>query len=116
MRGLLVVIWIAIFAGSLHAQTARDKPAKQDSARERLIGAWHLVAMEEPGAGGNLRHVTNRKGQLIYTRDGRMSVQIMYPAAESGVSNDYVLNGYEASFGSYNVDEAAHTVTSVLAG
>jgi hypothetical protein len=60
--------------------------------------------------------VTNRKGQLIYTRDGQMSVQLMYPASEAGVSNDYVLNGYEASFGSYDVDETAHTVTHHVQG
>lgn len=67
--------------------------------------------MEEPNPDGSLRHLTNRKGMLIYTRDGHMSVQIMYPPSEAAVSNDYVLNGYEASFGSYDVDESAHTVT-----
>jgi len=67
--------------------------------------------MEEPGPDGALRHVTNRAGMLIYTRDGHISVQIMYPPSEATVSNDYVLNGYEASFGSYQVDESAHTVT-----
>jgi hypothetical protein len=76
-----------------------------------LVGAWHLVSMEEPGADGKMKHVTNRTGQLVYTRDGHMSVQLMYPASESSVSNDYVLRGYEASFGSFEVDEAAHTVT-----
>jgi len=40
------------------------------------------------------------KGTLIYTRDGHMSVQLMYPESAAALSNDYVLNGYEASFGS----------------
>ena len=53
---------------------------------------------------------------LIYTRDGHMSVQLMYPPSAAGVSNDYVLNGYEASFGSYDVNEAAHTVTHHVQG
>jgi len=38
-------------------------------------------------------------------------VQLMYPPSQSTLTNDYVLNGYEASFGSFDVDEAAHTVT-----
>ncbi len=45
-----------------------------------------------------------------------MSVQIMYPAAQSKLNNDYVRNGYEASFGSYTIDEAAHTVTHHVQG
>ena len=38
---------------------------------------------------------------LIYTGDGHMSVQLMYPKSASSLSNEYVLNGYEASFGSF---------------
>jgi len=33
-----------------------------------------------------------------------------------GVSNDYVKDGYEASFGSYDVNEEAHTVTHHVEG
>jgi hypothetical protein len=53
---------------------------------------------------------------LIYTRDGHMSVQLMYPESANSLSNEYVLNGYEASFGSYDVDESAHTVTHHVQG
>jgi len=53
---------------------------------------------------------------LIYTRDGHMSVQLMYPKSAGALSNEYVQNGYEASFGSYDVDEAAHTVTHHVQG
>jgi hypothetical protein len=56
------------------------------------------------------------KAMLIYTRDGHMSVQLMYPAAASSLSNEYVKNGYEASFGSYDVNEATHTLTHHVAG
>ncbi len=48
---------------------------------------------------------------LLYTRDGHVSVQLMYPESASALSNDYVQNGYEASFGSYNIDEAKHILT-----
>jgi len=72
--------------------------------------------MEEPGADGKVNRITNREGILIYTRDGHMSVQLMYPKPDSGVSNDYVQNGYEASFGRYDVNEGAHTVTHHVEG
>ncbi len=89
---------------------------KQNSAKESLIGAWRLISMEEPGADGKLNHVTDRKGMLVYTPDGHMSVQLMFPRSESAVSNDYVKDGYEASFGSYDVNEEAHTVTHHVEG
>ena len=45
-----------------------------------------------------------------------MSVQLMYPGSAETLSNDYVLKGYEASFGSFDVDEATHTVTHHVQG
>jgi len=101
-----LALWTPVLLRSQSTDTRNSS-----SPREKLIGAWQLVSMEEPGPDGKLRHITHRTGQLIYTRDGRMSVQIMYPPSESSVSNDYVRNGYEASFGSYSVDGSAHTVT-----
>ena len=53
---------------------------------------------------------------LIYTRDGHMSVQLMYPESANAQSNEYVQDGYEASFGSYDVDEATHTLTHHVQG
>jgi hypothetical protein len=53
---------------------------------------------------------------LIYTRDGHMSVQLMYPKSASAVSNEYVLNGYEASFGSFDINGSTHTVTHHVRG
>ena len=51
--------------------------------------------------------------------DGHMSVQIMFAKAESAQSNapmQYAQGGYEASFGSYDVNEATHTVTHDVTG
>jgi hypothetical protein len=53
---------------------------------------------------------------LIYTRDGHMSVQLMYPSPANSPDNEYVLGGYEASFGSYDLDEAKHMVTHHVQG
>ncbi len=53
---------------------------------------------------------------LVYTRDGHVSVQLMYPKSAKAQSNEYVQDGYEASFGSYEVNEATHTVTHHVQG
>ena len=118
MKALHLGALAAVLAlgGFSQALSAEKKIGGVNSAKEKLIGAWRLVSMEEPGADGKLNHITDRKGILIYTRDGHMSVQLMLPKSEAGVSNDYVQNGYEASFGSYDVKEEAHTVTHHVEG
>lgn len=108
--GFLLAVAL-VFGLSASAQTA-----KKDGSREKLIGAWHLVHIDAPGPDGKSASVSQPKGMLIYTRDGHMSVQLMYPKSANTLSNEYVLNGYEASFGSYDVDEAAHTVTHHVQG
>ena len=45
-----------------------------------------------------------------------MSVQLMFPKSESALCNEYVREGYEASFGSYDVNEEAHIVTHHVQG
>ena len=118
MNAVLCLALVAVvpLGGLFHAQSSKKKGVDAGSARENLIGAWRLVSMEEPGADGKLNRVTDRKGMLVYTRDGHMSVQLMLPKSESGVSNDYVQNGYEASFGSFDVNEGVHTVTHHVEG
>ena len=88
--------------------------AAEKTDKGRFIGAWRLAAIGGPDG----KPVTTGLpiGMLIYTRDGHISVQLMYPAAASELSNEYVHNGYEASFGSYDVNEATHTVTHHVLG
>ena len=90
--------------------------ASAQTAREKLIGAWHLVRIDAPGPDGKPASGPQPEGMLLYTRDGHMSVQLMYPASAKTLSNEYVLKGYEASFGSYDIDENAHTVTHHVQG
>ena len=117
MKKLLCMLGVAVaFSGFMLAKSQRDKDAGTGSAVEKLIGAWHLVSMDDSGADGKLSRITNRKGMLIYTRDGHVSVQLMLPESEAAVSNDYVKEGYEASFGSYAVNEEAHTITHHVEG
>ena len=109
---LVVAMTFAIFA---HAQSAK-KINGSGGAKGKLIGAWHLVHIDAPGPDGKSTPIPQPKGMLIYTRDGHMSVQLMYPESANTLSNEYVLNGYEASFGSYDVDEIVHTVTHHVQG
>ena len=113
--GLALAVMVAL-GGVAQAQSAGEKGAAPRPDRERLIGAWHLVSLGEAGPDGKMQSTAGLKGALIYTRDGHMSVQNMYPVSDSGLSNDYVLNGYEASFGSYDLDARKHTVTHHVQG
>jgi hypothetical protein len=110
--GVIAAVAFTLFA---HAQSA-EKIISSGGSKEKLIGAWHLLHIDAPGPDGKSMPIPQPKGMLIYTRDGHMSVQLMYPEAASTLSNDYVLNGYEASFGSYDVDEATHTLTHHVQG
>ena len=114
-RPLIVVIAVMAFSTFAYAQSAK-KISGDTGAKEKLIGAWHLVHIDAPGPDGESMPIPQPKGMLIYTRDGHMSVQLMYAESANTLSNEYVLNGYEASFGSFDVDEAAHTVTHHVQG
>ena len=113
LRYVAMAIVVA-FVGLSQAQSAHKEDA--GSASEKLIGAWHLVNIGAPGPDGKPMDIPQPKGMLIYTRDGHMSVQLMYPKSASALSNEYVQDGYEASFGRYDVDEATHTLTHHVQG
>ena len=97
--------------------TASAQPqANTSTDRERLIGAWHLVKIASGASDEDASSTSQPLGILIYTRDGHMSVQLMYPKAAHAPDNEYVRAGYEASFGSYDIDEAKHTLTHHVMG
>ena len=86
----------------------------REGIQSRFIGAWRLVWLEEQGADGKI-HRADCTGLLVFTRDRHMSVQVMYrnPQANSHAAADaapvqYAQGGYEASFGTYEIDEPAH--------
>jgi hypothetical protein len=114
-RPFIVAIAAMAFSTFVYAQSSK-KISGDTGAKEKLIGAWHLVHIDAPGPDGKSAPIPQPKGLLIYTRDGHMSVQLMYPESANTLSNEYVLNGYEASFGSFDVDETAHTVTHHVQG
>ena len=118
MKALLCWTLAALVAlgGLSRMESTEKKDGGYGSAKEKLVGAWHLVSLEFPEPDGKMNRTTDLKGMLLYTRDGHMSVQLMYPKSASNLTNDYVKDGYEASFGSYDVDEAKDAVTHHVQG
>ncbi len=97
-----------------------------EGGRDRFVGGWRLAWLEEEGADGRI-HRADGTGLLVYTRDGHMSVQVMYrnppgtpPAGPQAAANaapvQYAQGGYEASFGTYEIDESAHSFTFHVEG
>lgn len=85
------------------AQSAAVTPDDNTEIRNRLVGAWKLTSLEEPGADGQVhRPVCN--GMFVFTRDGKASVQVMY-RVQTGSA--YAQGGYEASYGSYRIDSSS---------
>ena len=90
-----------------------------EGARDRLIGSWRLAWVEEEQADGTMKRYTDRRGTILYTRDGHMSVQIMLPEGQSVPGKNpvkYDRGSYEAYYGPFEVDEAVHTVTHHVEG
>jgi hypothetical protein len=90
---------------------------RAQSAKDQFVGAWRLAWLEQPGADGKL-HRTECCGMFMFTQDGHASVQVMErnPQAQSGGAEQYSQGGYEASYGTYQVDENAHTFTFHVEG
>ena len=110
-----ILCWTYVVAMGLSGASMAQS-ARETSAHDRLMGAWHLVKIDSPGPDGTSVPIVQPKGLLIYTPDGHMSVQLMYPKSAYMPSNEYVQEGYEASFGSYDVDEAEHVLTHHVQG
>jgi len=115
-KAMYAVTFVVVMAFSLFAHAQSAKKTSSGGAKEKLLGAWRLVHIDAPDPDGKSAPVPQPSGMLIYTQDGHMSVQLMYPESANSLSNEYVLNGYEASFGSYDVDETARTVTHHVQG
>ena len=107
-----------LLAAALFAMAILQRPRAAVGGREdALVGAWRLVSLDEPGAGGAL-HRADCTGLLVFTGDGHMSVQVLYRSAEppAGTGSEYAQGGYEASFGRYDVDARSGTFTFRVEG
>ena len=119
MKTLFFLSVLSLFLGmtSISLSGGQDRGAN-DSIQDRFVGAWRLASLEAPGADGKI-HKADSTGLLVFTRDGHMSVQVMErnPQPQTAAAPDqYSQGGYEASFGTYKIDESAHTFTYHVEG
>jgi hypothetical protein len=103
MKSMLLLSVIALLNLGAAAQAANDARGRNTEIRDPFVGAWKLVSLEER-ADGQL-HKADCGGMFAFTRDGRASVQVMYRNAET--ASAYAQGGYEASYGSYHIDDAS---------
>ena len=112
MKKLLSLGAVCLFIGMTATMlSGRQDRGGNEDIRGQFVGAWRLVWLEEEGGDGKI-HKADCTGLLVYTRDGHMSVQVMYrnPPADNGAAPvQYAQGGYEASFGTYEIDESTHT-------
>ena len=123
MKKLLSLGVVSLFLG-MTAMTLSGSQSQNGSDRggndviqERFVGAWRLASLEQQGADGKI-HRSDSTGLLVFTRDGHMSVQVMYrnPQATNAAPVQYAQGGYEASFGTYEIDQRAHNFTYHVEG
>jgi hypothetical protein len=132
-RAALVLLFAmsAVGSGSTqHRNPLKPLQANISGGAGQLVGTWRLVSrvvtleddtpVQDPGLG------KTPSGYLIYDSSGHMAAQLMRPdrpnAIDCGMSapatseNSQSINGYDAYFGTYTVDETSHTVTHHLEG
>jgi hypothetical protein len=115
--GIVAVLFALSSLGGSSVSSSQDRDTTE-GIRDRFIGAWRLVSLDEPGADGAI-HRADCTGMLVFTRDGRMSVQVMYRSPQAGTSGgpvQYAQGGYEASFGRYEIDAGSHQFTYHVEG
>ncbi|MGH9537094.1 MAG: lipocalin-like domain-containing protein [Terriglobales bacterium] len=126
MKKMLSLCALFLLIGLASAPASLSQDRDRDDLKSQFVGAWRLAWLEEEGADGKI-HRADCTGLLVYTRDGHMSVQVMYrnPQANSQASSQattnaapvqYAQGGYEASFGTYEIDERAHRFTFHVEG
>lgn len=95
----------------------------------RLVGTWRLVSREDHTAAGE-RTIDPGLGAdpialLAYDAAGNFTAQFMkrdrsgdaiVAQRRASVNNSAAVNGYDAYFGTYTVDEASGSVTQLLEG
>jgi hypothetical protein len=95
----------------------------------QLIGTWRLVSREDRTAAGE-RRIDPGLGAdpvalLVFDAAGNFAAQFMKrdrssrevaPTTRAGANNSSAVNGYDAYFGKYTVDEGSGSVRTTLEG
>jgi Lipocalin-like domain len=123
MRRSAALTLVALICST--SSTSAQPASKTAGAAAHLIGTWRLVSLQSDSAS----HLVNRGphpiGLIYYDSTGHMAVQIQpdrrrasWPPTQlpSPQQAADAVNGYTAYFGTYSIDEKAHTVTHHRAG
>jgi hypothetical protein len=98
------------------------------NARARILGAWQLESRTVRTRSGEIVDPVLGKqplGRLFYDASGRMSLQMMRqerahaitrPANPQDADNQRVVLGYDAYFGTFELNESAGTITHHVEG
>ena len=131
MRLLWTTVVSLAIASVLWTSGEAAGQATPSSDRRTLLGVWELVSLQDHRPNGDVLDWMGKKpsGTLIYSPDGRMSVQIMRDPRPAGAGSMWSIDGrdllpsasanevrdaysgYYAYFGTWEVDERAHTIT-----
>jgi len=114
VKNIVAICLIVITSGL----SARQNRSGTEDIRNKFVGAWRLTSLERPGSDGKV-HPVDCSGIFVFTRDGHASVQVMERNPQTQPSagpQQYSAGGYEASWGTYQVDERAHTFTFHIEG
>lgn len=127
----LVLLFSGWQAGAQQRKRNDDGRGRGAETVRALAGTWRLVSrtvtsesgtpVAAPGLGGT------PIGYLTYEPGGRVAVQIMRRDRAAGIdcetsgstageNNTQSINGYDAYFGTYTIDEPKHTVTHHVEG
>ena len=104
MKSLLVVSVVVLVITGTAAESTHNARHRDAETQNRLVGAWKLVSLQEPG-GDRQVHKADCAGMFVFTREGKASVQVMYGSAQTGSA--YAQHGYEASYGSYRIEDSS---------
>ena len=114
----LISLLFAMTAISGSALSGSQDRNGNQGVKDRFVGAWRLVSLEAPNPDGTI-HKSVSTGMFVFTRDGHASVQVMErnpPPQAAARPEQYSHGGYEATFGTYEVDETARTFTFHVEG
>ncbi len=117
----LVFFLCSGFAAESALKASAPSPAKPAAAapaalKDEIIGTWRLTSRTVRQADGSEafdpKYGPHPVGYITYDRTGHMSVSVMRPDRPENMT----LEGYEAYFGTYTVDEQKNMVTHHVEG
>jgi hypothetical protein len=135
---LTAVIVLLIFILACHGNNNKTETESEN----KLTGSWQFIADQLLDSANNvIKQDTAVTGLLIYTPDGKISVQFLWKGTRAPVLNDTLMNKdglsnglglgfndwdlevsrrlidtYDAYFGDYRVDWNTNTVTHIIKG